>query len=65
MFIGPSVPELCRREDLAATLLRHGVNMMPAGIFVAGRALADHAVRIDLACAAERRRLARRTARRL
>ena len=58
MFIWLHVPEPWRLEDFTAQLLQRGVKVMPASAFVTGRDPIEHAVRINLACAADRDELA-------
>ena len=58
MFIWLHVPAPWRLEDFTAQLLQRGVKVMPASAFVTGRDPIEHAVRINLACAADREELA-------
>ena len=43
-----SLPEPWRREDFIAQVARHSVRIAPSEVFIVGRAIAPHAVRISL-----------------
>lgn len=58
MFLWLHLPAPWRSEDFTATLRAHGVAVMPASAFACDRQPADHAVRINIACAASRDELA-------
>ncbi|MGE0239012.1 MAG: PLP-dependent aminotransferase family protein [Parvibaculaceae bacterium] len=58
MFIWLHVPAPWRLEDFTAQLLQRGVKVMPASAFVTGRDPVEHAVRVNLACAASQDELA-------
>lgn len=57
MFIWLRLPAPWRSEDFADNVLARGVNVMPAAAFAADREATEHAVRINLACAASREEL--------
>ena len=58
MFIWLKLPAPWRAEDFAANVRAHGVAVMPSTAFAADRQPVEHAVRINLACAASRDELA-------
>ena len=58
MFIWLKLPAPWRAEDFAANVRAHGVAVMPATAFAVDRQPVEHAVRINLACAASRTELA-------
>lgn len=58
MFLWLRLPAPWRSEDFTATLSAHGVAVMPASAFACDRQPVEHAVRINIACAASRDELA-------
>ncbi|WP_307274937.1 aminotransferase-like domain-containing protein [Labrys wisconsinensis] len=58
MFVWLKLPPPWRAEDFAANVRAHGVAVMPATAFAADREPVEHAVRINLGCAASRDELA-------
>jgi DNA-binding transcriptional MocR family regulator len=58
MFIWLRLPPPWRSEDFCANVLARGVNVMPATAFAADREATEHAVRVNLGCAASREELA-------
>ena len=58
MFIWLRLPAPWRSEDFAVNVRAHGVAVMPATAFASDRQPVEHAVRINVGCAASREELA-------
>jgi DNA-binding transcriptional MocR family regulator len=58
MFIWLHLPAPWRSEDFAANVRAHGVAVMPSAAFASDRQPVEHAVRINIGCAASRGELA-------
>ncbi|TCU29214.1 DNA-binding transcriptional MocR family regulator [Rhizobium azibense] len=57
MFVWLRLPAPWRAEDFAANLRAHGVAVMPAAAFACDRQPVEHAVRVNIGCAASREEL--------